>query len=158
MPILSSPAAAAAAYRLSTQRITPTGTDTVDRMGGVAQQQAGRFSDVLSSLGASSAHRIPNPISQISGTSNSVNPMLVPSQVGSAQVVPSLNNVLGQALERSADTVQAGEDMSIAAVMGKANINDVVMAVSEAQLTLKTIMVVRDKVLDAYREILRSTI
>ena len=47
---------------------------------------------------------------------------------------------------------------SAAAAAGKADLNTVVVAVAEADLTLKTVVAVRDKVLAAYREILRMPI
>ena len=49
----------------------------------------------------------------------------------------------------------ASEQLSAAAAAGKANIDQVVIAVAEAETTLNTVVVVRDKVLEAYREILR---
>ena len=49
-------------------------------------------------------------------------------------------------------------DLSAAAAAGKANIDQVVVAVAEAETTLNTVVAVRDKVLEAYREILRMPI
>jgi flagellar hook-basal body complex protein FliE len=53
---------------------------------------------------------------------------------------------------------QVAEQQTAAAAAGKADLNSVVMAVSEAELTLNTVVAVRDKVIDAYREILRMPI
>lgn len=50
------------------------------------------------------------------------------------------------------------EQLSAAAAAGKANIDQVVIAVAEAETTLSTVVAVRDKVLEAYREILRMPI
>ena len=50
------------------------------------------------------------------------------------------------------------EVQSAAAAAGKADLNSVVVAVTEAELTLNTVVAVRDKVLEAYREILRMPI
>ena len=52
----------------------------------------------------------------------------------------------------------ASEQLSAAAAAGKANIDQVVIAVAEAETTLNTVVAVRDKVLEAYREILRMPI
>ena len=41
------------------------------------------------------------------------------------------------------------------AAVGKADLNDVVQAVTNAEVTLQTVTAVRDKVLNAYQEILR---
>lgn len=48
-----------------------------------------------------------------------------------------------------------GERMSIAGINDKADLTQVVTAVAEAELTLRTVVNVRDKVITAYREILR---
>ena len=58
-------------------------------------------------------------------------------------------------LEKSVDTGQNSERLSMDAVNNRADLTQVVTAVAEAQLTLETVMAVRDKVMDAYKEILR---
>ena len=56
------------------------------------------------------------------------------------------------------DKSVASEQLSAAAAAGKANVDEVVMAVAEAESTLTTVVAIRDKVLEAYREILRMPI
>ena len=53
---------------------------------------------------------------------------------------------------------EQSEKLSIAGVQDKADLNTVVTAVAEAELTLHTVVSVRDKVLEAYREIIRMPI
>ena len=53
---------------------------------------------------------------------------------------------------------EASEKLSAAAAAGRANIDEVVVAVAEAETTLTTVVTIRDKVLEAYREILRMPI
>jgi flagellar hook-basal body complex protein FliE len=60
--------------------------------------------------------------------------------------------------QNSIDKSVASEQLSAAAASGKANIDQVVVAVAEAETTLNTVVAVRDKVLEAYREILRMPI
>jgi flagellar hook-basal body complex protein FliE len=62
------------------------------------------------------------------------------------------------AIEKSIDNGQAGERQSMDAVNNRADLNQVVTAVAEAELTLQTVMAVRDKVMEAYKEILRMPI
>ncbi len=50
---------------------------------------------------------------------------------------------------------ERGEQLSIAGINDKADLTQVVTAVAEAEVTLQTVVSVRDKVIDAYREILR---
>jgi flagellar hook-basal body complex protein FliE len=60
--------------------------------------------------------------------------------------------------QNAVDKSAVSEQLSAAAAAGKANIDQVVIAVAEAESTLNTVVVVRDKVLEAYREILRMPI
>lgn len=57
--------------------------------------------------------------------------------------------------------VQTGaeaEKMTMKAMVGKADLNEVVMAVTNADLTLQTVVAVRDRVIQAYQDILRMPI
>ena len=56
------------------------------------------------------------------------------------------------------DTGKAAEKQSMAAIQDKADINEVVTAVSEAEITLQTAVAIRDKVIDAYKEVIRMAI
>jgi flagellar hook-basal body complex protein FliE len=58
-------------------------------------------------------------------------------------------------MHQSVDNGKTGESLSMAAVRDEADLNNVITAVAEAELTLETVVAVRDKVIDAYREILR---
>jgi flagellar hook-basal body complex protein FliE len=51
-----------------------------------------------------------------------------------------------------------GEAASIKAVSGKADIADVVTAVTNAEVSLQTVTAVRDRVIQAYQDILRMPI
>jgi len=50
---------------------------------------------------------------------------------------------------------EKSEQISIAGINDRADINQVVTAVAEAEMTLQSVVTVRDKVIDAYKEILR---
>jgi flagellar hook-basal body complex protein FliE len=63
--------------------------------------------------------------------------------------------------EMVSDTIEAGhrgEQMSAQGVMGTADISDVVMAVNNAELSLQMVVGVRDRVIQAYQEIVRMPI
>ena len=68
------------------------------------------------------------------------------------------SSMLRRAAERAADTVLEGESQTLQAAAGTADLNDVVMAVSKAEMTLETVVTLRDKVVQAYQEILRMPI
>ncbi|MGP1396884.1 MAG: flagellar hook-basal body complex protein FliE [Inquilinaceae bacterium] len=50
------------------------------------------------------------------------------------------------------------ESVSAAAAAGKADLNEVVMAVSNAEVSLQTVVAIRDKVIEAYQEIIRMPV
>ena len=70
----------------------------------------------------------------------------------------SFGSLFRAGLEKIVETQEKSESMSKAAVTGKANITDVVEAVTEAELVLKTAVNVRDKVIGAYQEVMSMPI
>jgi len=50
------------------------------------------------------------------------------------------------------------EKISVAAINDRADITQVVTAVSEAEMTLQTVVNIRDKVLEAYNDIIRMPV
>jgi flagellar hook-basal body complex protein FliE len=56
------------------------------------------------------------------------------------------------------DTMKNSETMSAKAIAGKADLNEVVQAVTNAEVTLQTVLAVRDKVIQAYQDIIRMPI
>ena len=58
----------------------------------------------------------------------------------------------------SVDVLKKSEEMSAKAVTGEADLTDVVQAVSSAELTLQTVVSVRDRMINAYQEIMRMPI
>jgi flagellar hook-basal body complex protein FliE len=61
-------------------------------------------------------------------------------------------------MKDAAGTIQNGEQMATQQVAGKGNIVDVVQAVNSAELTLDTVVAVRDKVIAAYQSIMQMPI
>lgn len=70
----------------------------------------------------------------------------------------SFADLVKSATSDTIDTLQKGEDASAAAVAGNGNLTDVVTAVSNAEATLQTVVTVRDRVIQAYQDILRMPI
>ncbi|MND08593.1 flagellar hook-basal body protein FliE [compost metagenome] len=58
----------------------------------------------------------------------------------------------------SIDANRKAEALTEKAVVGQAELMDVVTAVSNAEMTLQTVVAVRDRVLNAYQEIMRMPI
>jgi len=59
---------------------------------------------------------------------------------------------------KSIEAGKKSERLTAAAVAGEADLTDVVTAVSNAEMTLQTVVTVRDRVLSAYQEILRMPV
>lgn len=71
---------------------------------------------------------------------------------------PSFGEVLRAESKDAIHTLEKGEKMSLAAAAGEANINDVVMAMSKAEMTLQTVTSIRDKAVEAYKQVMRMPI
>ena len=54
--------------------------------------------------------------------------------------------------------MRSGEDASARAVTGEAELTEVVQAVTAAEVTLETVVAVRDRMISAYQEIMRMPI
>ncbi len=63
--------------------------------------------------------------------------------------------VLKEATGAVIDSMREGERQSAAGIAGKANLAEVVNAVNNADVALQTAMAVRDRMVNAYQEILR---
>jgi len=86
-------------------------------------------------------------------------------QMGSQPIAsdePTTGPSFGEVLQNFGDQALAighqDEKQTLSATTGKANMTDVVMAVSSAELTVQTVTAVRDKVVAAYQEVLRMPI
>ena len=71
---------------------------------------------------------------------------------------PDFSTVLRDAAEQAVSTLEEGEAQSLAAATGKADIQDVVVAMSQAEMTLQTVVTLRDRVIQAYQEIMRMPV
>ena len=60
--------------------------------------------------------------------------------------------------QQTVGTMQAGEQASIQGLEGKLDAQSVVEAVAAAELTLQTVTAVRDRVVEAYQELIRMPI
>ena len=76
----------------------------------------------------------------------------------SAQGAGQFGNILGSMLGNTVDSLKQSEKVSMAAVQGKASINEVITAVSSAEVALQTVVTIRDRVIAAYQELMRSAV
>ena len=66
--------------------------------------------------------------------------------------------MVGDSLKQAVQTGYEAETLSLKQIAGEADLKDVITAVANAEQTLETVVVVRDKVLSAYNEILKMPI
>lgn len=70
----------------------------------------------------------------------------------------SFGDILRDTAVTAVKTMRAGETASARAVTGEASLPEVVQAVNAAELTLQTVVAVRDRLIGAYQEIMRMPI
>lgn len=71
---------------------------------------------------------------------------------------PSFGDLLKGASQKTIDAQKSSEKVSADAVLGKADLTDVVASVNNAEASLNMFLAVRDKVIDAYNNITRTQI
>lgn len=82
----------------------------------------------------------------------------LPSLEGSKEAGDDFSDLLKAAVQQAADIGYKGEQMTLAAAAGKADVNEVITAVAEAEVTLQAVTTIRDKVIQAYQEIIKMPI
>lgn len=70
----------------------------------------------------------------------------------------TFSDFLKEKTSESIDTLRKSEEMTAKAVTEEADLTDVVQAVTAAELTLQTVVSLRDKLVGAYQEIMRMPI
>ena len=83
-------------------------------------------------------------------------PAATSEEAGSA--LPRFETFLKGELATAATTMRAGEAEAVKALTGRADLQQVVEAVTQAELSLQKVTAVRDRVIAAYQEIMRMPI
>jgi flagellar hook-basal body complex protein FliE len=71
---------------------------------------------------------------------------------------PSFAALVKDALEQTRDIGRQSEALSTQALINGADVSQVVTAVAEAEVAVQTVVAVRDKVVEAYKDIMRMPI
>jgi flagellar hook-basal body complex protein FliE len=87
---------------------------------------------------------------QIGTPAGNITPANLPGQ--------NFGDFLSDAVKDSINTIRQGEQAATAQVQGKANLVDVVNSVNAAEITLDTVVAVRDRVVQAYQSIMNMPI
>ena len=114
------------------------------------------MSDPLSAI---PTMRITPPSGLASGTSfTGLSPSGASSLAASAAAGRDFGAALRSAVESVVDTGREAETQSMRAITRGGNVTEVATALSRAELTLQTATAVRDRMLQAYQEIMRIQI
>ncbi|MFQ5784678.1 MAG: flagellar hook-basal body complex protein FliE [Alphaproteobacteria bacterium] len=70
----------------------------------------------------------------------------------------SFADLVSRAAEGAVKAGRAGEQVAMQAVANQADLNQVVTAVTNAEVTLQTVVAIRDRVIQAYQDIIRMPI
>lgn len=70
----------------------------------------------------------------------------------------SFMDAVAEAARRAAATVEAGETAAMAGIAGTMDSHQVVAAMSKAELTIQATIAIRDKMVQAYQEIMRMPV
>ena len=68
------------------------------------------------------------------------------------------SSFMKDATKNSIETLKSGEAMSMNGITGNADLNDVVSAINSAETTLQLVTTIRDKMIQAYQEVMRMPI
>jgi flagellar hook-basal body complex protein FliE len=75
-----------------------------------------------------------------------------------ADTKASFSDMLAEGLNSAVESQHEAEGASLDMVSGKADINDVILATQEADMMLNTVVAIRDKIIQAYQDVLRMAI
>lgn len=92
---------------------------------------------------------------------NSIGNLLTPATMGKekAQEGTGFAEMLGNAVKEVRNTQQTAAEKTIAVASGEdVPMHEVIQAVGKAELTLETMITLRDRTVEAYQEILRMPI
>ncbi|NWH08225.1 MAG: flagellar hook-basal body complex protein FliE [Alphaproteobacteria bacterium] len=80
------------------------------------------------------------------------------SAPGGADEAGSFGSLLEQTISDAIGTGKAGEARMADSATGKADLVDVVTAVTQAEVTLETVIAIRDRMISAYQEVMRMPV
>lgn len=80
------------------------------------------------------------------------------AQAGATAPGGSFGDLLSGVLQDATSTGRVAEQKATGAVQGQGDLVDVVTAISSAEMSLETVVAIRDKVIAAYQDIMRMPI
>ncbi len=92
-----------------------------------------------------------NALKQLQGGNNINN-------ANKADGLSEFGSMVKESLEGTINAQKKSEQVSAKAIAGEADMTDVLQAINDAELALNTVLAIRDKVIQAYEEVIRTPI
>lgn len=89
-----------------------------------------------------------NALNQLNKAADAVSPAESPGS--------GFGELLKQSMQGAVEAQHNSEKVSAAALSGKADMTDVLQALTSAEMALNTVLAVRDKVVQAYEQVMRT--
>jgi flagellar hook-basal body complex protein FliE len=77
---------------------------------------------------------------------------------GTKETTQSFGSTMEQVLSQAEQTGYKADDQAVKAISGTGNLTEVVTALSHAEMTLQTVTAIRDRVVQAYQDIMKMPI
>lgn len=81
-----------------------------------------------------------------------------PTPMGAPAAGPNFSQLVNSAIDSSIATLQTSEQKQIGALTGAVSLDDLTAAVTNAEMTLRTVVAIRDKIVSAYQDIIKMPI
>ena len=85
-------------------------------------------------------------------------PGLSPSEEDAKALKPNFEALVGESLSRAIGAGYKSEALNHEAIANEAELHELVTAVANAELTLNTVVAVRDRVISAYQDIIKMPV
>lgn len=98
--------------------------------------------------------------SKASGLQAKLNPeeMAAAGDSKEAKLRPSFSELMGEGLSSSIGQLYKSEEVSLRGIAKDVDMHELVTTVANAELTLQTVVTIRDKVINAYNDIIKMPI
>ena len=99
-------------------------------------------------------------VSSLTGPDDAFSPeaLLRAPEAGGVSDKPDFASVMRRTAQDAISQLRRSEDVSMQALDGKADVQKLMQAMADAEMTVRTVTAVRDKVLEAYQEIVRMPV
>lgn len=98
------------------------------------------------------------PVNDISGAIAAYGNVAKSPSAGAAGEGVNFLEMVQQGVDNSTQTLKAAEQAGIGALNGEVSLDELAVAIANAETTLQTVVAVRDRVIGAYQDIIKMPI